>query len=217
MIYFIINKIKQEEQIMKNEKTPILVVTSDKWSRDSYVVFEDDEIINGCIPGEWIEEVYQDASEFDDEITREQIASGMEDDFFADNTDVDEFWPEYRILRTGDDYYTYTDDGMCSPIDEDDALEIMPAVREKRIQEWRDEQQKIANAEIVTPRTENVMEFFGAGDDEKNELADDKTVLRKYNNSLYVYEAQLGEPAQWRLLQNQPHLGTGTLKRPVGA
>jgi len=208
---------------MKNEKTPILVVTSDKWSRDSYVVFEDDKTIGGCIPDEWVYEEFNeleiDAAEngVENDITIKQIASDMEDDFFADNTTVDEFWPEYHILRTGDDYYTYDDDGMCEPIDEDDALELMADVREKRIQEWRDEQQKIANAEIVTPRAENVMEFFGADDEEKNELADDKNVLRKYNNSLYVYEAQLGEPAQWRLLQNQPHLGTGTLKRPVGA
>jgi hypothetical protein len=202
---------------MKTEKTPILVVTSDKWSCDSYVVFEDDTIIGGCIPDEWVSEKYTEASEFDDEITIEQIAEGMEDDFLSENSDVDEFWPEHHILRTGDDYYTYDDDGMCDHIDEDDALELMPDVREKRIQKWRDEQQKIANAEIVTPRTENVMEFFGAGDDEKNELADDKTVLRKYNRCLYVYEAQLGEPAQWRLLQNGPHLGTGTLRRPVGA
>lgn len=211
---------------MKNEKTPILVVTSDTWSQDSYVVFDDDKIIGEAIPDEWVDEAYQEAKREADEfgedgdadkISRDEIASNMEDDFLSDNTSVDEFWPEHHVLRAGDYYYTYTDDGMCSPIDEDDALEIMTDVREKRIQEWRDEQQKIANAEIVTPRAENVMEFFGADDDEKNELADDKTVLRKYNNNLYVYEAQLGEPVQWRLLQNQPHLGTGTLKRPVGA
>jgi hypothetical protein len=130
----------------KNEKTPILVVTSDKWSRDSYVVFEDDEIIGGCIPDEWVGKAYSELLENysqgelasntpDDDAmpTREQIAAGMEADFFSENSDVDEFWPEHHILRTGSDYYKYDDDGMCEHIDEDDALELMADVHEKRI------------------------------------------------------------------------------------
>jgi hypothetical protein len=115
----------------KNEKTPVLVVTSDKWSRDSYVVFDDDTIIGGCIPDEWVSETLTnleiEASDNGDDfdMTREQVASEMEDDFFSDNSDVDEFWPEYHVLRTGNDYYKYDNDGMCKHIDEDDALELM--------------------------------------------------------------------------------------------
>lgn len=98
----------------QSAKNPILVVTSDKWSRDSYVVFEGEQVIGSCIPDEWVGEKYDEAREHDDEITREQVASEMEDDFFAENTDVDECWPEHHILRAGRDYYIYTDDGMCS-------------------------------------------------------------------------------------------------------
>jgi hypothetical protein len=215
---------------MKTDKTPILVITSDNWSQQEYIVFDDDEIIGDCIPNEWVDEVYNELLENysqgelasntpdDDSMpNREQVADGMEEDFFSENTDVDEYWPEYGVLRAGDNYYTYTNDGWCSPIDEDDALEILTAVRDQRISEWRDEQHHIANSQIVTPRSENVMEFFGIDETERAELADDTTVLRKYNRSLYVYESQLGEPCQWRLLQNTPHMGTGTLRRPRGA
>ena len=112
---------------MKTAKTPILVVTSENWSRDSYVVFDDDVIIGWCIPDEWVLRSLQAAQDEDDIITREAVESGMEDDFFADNTDVDEYWPEHNILKAGDYYYKYSDDGMCTIIDDDDALAIIKA------------------------------------------------------------------------------------------
>lgn len=204
---------------METEKTQILVVTNDRWSRDSYVVFEGDKIIGGCIPDEWVSETFSnlemEADDNGDELykTREQVADDMESDFFTENSDVDEFWSEYGILRAGNNYYTYRDDGTCEPIDEDDALDIIHG-HEKRINEWNCEQSNIANAEIVTPRQAGVIDRFGIDDAEKNEMADDVTVLRKFNGCLYVYEAQIGEPAQWRLLQNSPHMPTGTLPRP---
>ena len=204
-------------------KIPVLLVDNDKWSRDSYVVFEDDQIIGGCIPSEWVDEKFDaicdEAREMDEpvEITREQVASEMDADFFAENSDIDEYWPQYHILRAGDNYYRYTEDGMAHFISEDEALEAMPSVQEQRIQEWQNEQNQISSSEIITPRQAGVMNHFGVDEAEQNELADDTTVLRKYNGRLYVYEAQLGDPAQWRLLQTAPHMPTGTLPRPAGA
>jgi len=111
-------------------KTPIILVTSDRWSKDIYVVFDDEQILGYCIPDEWINSRFNNVCEYDDKITREQVASEMEDDFRNENTDVDEFWPQYNILRAGSDYYRYTDDGMCSEIDEDEAPELMTDVRD---------------------------------------------------------------------------------------
>lgn len=202
---------------MKEQKTPILIVTSDRWSRDSYVVFEGDQIIGWCVPDEWVNSAYDEASENDNEVTREQVEEEMEEEFFSENTDVDECWTEHGICRAGEQYYRYHEDGTGHWIDEDDALEIMQDVKQQRIQQWQDEQKQIESAEIVTPRQAVVMERFGIDAAEQNEIADDTTLLRKYNGRLYVYEGQLGEPAQWRLLQAQPHMPTGTLRRPEGA
>ena len=91
---------------------PILIVTSDKWARDTYIVFEDDPIAGFCIPDDWIDDrMYALECDGETEITREQLVAEMEKEFFADNSDVDEFWPEYNICRSGDDYYRYDDNG----------------------------------------------------------------------------------------------------------
>lgn len=201
-------------------KIPVLLVDNDKWSRESYVVFENDPNV---IPEDWIDNAYDDArTQAEDEgeeftATREQITSKMRADFYSENSDIDEYWPQYHILRAGDNYYRYDEDGRADHITEAEALEAMPALHEQRIQEWRNEQNQIASSETITPRQAGVMNHFGADEAEQNELADDTTVLRKYGGRLYVYEAQLGEPAQWRLLQNAPHMPTGTLPRPTGA
>lgn len=91
-------------------KTPILVVTSENWSREGYVVFDDDQIIGGCIPSEWVNQAVEDS---DDDDTRADIEVKMTDDFFRENSKIDRFWSDRHILRTGGDYYSYDDDGMC--------------------------------------------------------------------------------------------------------
>lgn len=198
-------------------KTPILLVTSDRWSQDAYVVFDDDQIIGNLIPDEWIGDAYWDALENDPDATRESVAADMEADFWAENSDIDEAWEEHGICRVGDQYFRYRDDGTGRWIDEDEALEDMPEVRERLIAAWRAEQMDIATSEAVTPRQANVMDRFGADAQEMAELADDTSLLRRHRGRLYVYEGQLGEPPQWRILQPSPHMPTGTLRRPAGA
>ena len=104
----------------KLTKSPIIIVTSDRWSRYPIVVFEDDSIIGGAIPDDWINDAYLNQENSD--LTREQVASSMEAEFVDENSSVDEFWPEYGICRTGDDYYRYNDDGTAKWIGNYDSI-----------------------------------------------------------------------------------------------
>lgn len=105
-------------------KTPILLVTSDEWSRDPYVVFEGDKIIGEFIPAEWIDNKYYEAIGCGEQISRKQIEQSMYDDFFSENSDIDEFWADCQILRVGDEYYKYYNDGTVTSIDSDNNEEI---------------------------------------------------------------------------------------------
>lgn len=206
---------------MKMKKIPILLVNNDKWSRDTYVVFEDTQILGYCIPDEWITRAYNEATEtgmdIADDLTREQIADEMESNFFSENCSVEKFWPEHQILMADGDYYSYDDDGTVEYLTDTEALEIMPAVHAARVTEWQQEQAQIEGSEIVTPRQAGLTDHFGIDPTEQAELADDKKILRNFHGRLYVFEGQLGEPAQWRLFLSSPHGPTGTLPRPEGA
>lgn len=112
-------------------RIPKLVTTSDSWTTDRFVVFED-EPLQSLIPDEWIEDSYFHACteyefnhQFDDEApappTREEIAANMFEQFTSDNSTVDDFWPELMILRTDrGEYYRYTNDGDVIWIEADD-------------------------------------------------------------------------------------------------
>ena len=85
------------------------------------------------------------------------------------------------------------------------------------------EQNKIANSEQITPTeaiergliSEKYRETFGIDDIERAELMNEKS-LRLWNNQIMIFEGQLGEPAQWRLLQPRPHMAAGCLrKQPI--
>ena len=105
----------------KSELKPEIIVTSDRWSREPYVVFENDEIIGGAIPDDWINDKYlnQDETSF----TRDEIAGNMESEFISENDAVDEFWPVHGICRSGDDFYRYGADGMCKWIGNYDSIQ----------------------------------------------------------------------------------------------
>ena len=105
----------------KSELKPEIIVTSDRWSREPYVVFENDKIIGGAIPDDWINDEYLNQDETD--LTRDEIAENMESEFFAENDTVDEFWPEHGICRAGDDYYRYGADGMAKWIGNYDSIQ----------------------------------------------------------------------------------------------
>ena len=105
----------------KSELKPEIIVTYDRWSREPYVVFENDKIIGGAIPDDWINDEYLNQDETD--LTRDEIAENMESEFFAENDTVDEFWPEYKICRAGDDYYRYGTDGMAKWIGNYDSIQ----------------------------------------------------------------------------------------------
>lgn len=106
-------------------KTPILVITSDSWSRHAFVIFESDKIIGDLIPDNWIDEKYDELREYDDKITRTDVKTKMEEQFFNENTDVDEFWPQHQICLADDYYYHYFNDGTVKIIDNDDTLNII--------------------------------------------------------------------------------------------
>ena len=105
----------------KSELKPTIIVTSDRWSREPYVVFENDKIIGGAIPDDWINDKYlnQDETSF----TRDEIAGNMESEFISENDAVDEFWPVHGICRSGDDFYRYGADGMCKWIGNYDSIQ----------------------------------------------------------------------------------------------
>lgn len=83
-------------------KTPIILITSDKWSQFPAVVFEGDTLIGGAICTDWINQAEYDT-----------MASEMECDFLNDNPAVDQFWAEHMVCRAGNDYYKYDYDGMA--------------------------------------------------------------------------------------------------------
>jgi len=104
------------------KRTPILVVTNDKWSRDTYVVFNDDEIIDNLIPSDWIDSrIEKFESEYP--VDRDEIAQGMEEEFFDENDTVDNFWPEKQILQAGTSFYSYTEIGEAKYLGDYDSVD----------------------------------------------------------------------------------------------
>lgn len=90
-------------------RIPILVITSDKWSRTPYVVFADDQIADGLIPKTWIDEMFDKANSHDDDmfIPREQIVKQVTHDFKMENTPVDSFCSRKHTLVAGGYAYKY--------------------------------------------------------------------------------------------------------------
>jgi len=107
----------------ETKKIPTIIVTSDRWSRDPFVVFEGDELIGYAITTDRVNVALFKAQESDEEITREQIEASMVDDFNSENDSVDEFWPEHMICRADDDYYKYDADGRAKWIGNLDSIE----------------------------------------------------------------------------------------------
>ena len=98
-------------------KKPILVIDSDEWSRFPAVFFYDDNV-NDFICPEWV----------DDEVTREEL----ENRFFSENSAVSEFWPALHILRAGQNFYRYNEDGTCHfirSVNDDATTGIAPATK----------------------------------------------------------------------------------------
>jgi hypothetical protein len=93
------------------KRAPILVITNDKWSQDTYVVFDDDEIIDNLIPADWIDAKLEETDFAGD---RDEIAQSMYDDFFNENDTVDNFWPEKQICQSGISFYQYDADGRAT-------------------------------------------------------------------------------------------------------
>lgn len=118
-------------------KTPMLVVDSDAWSRYPAVFFYDDNV-NDFICPEWVDEEYDrvmegaaNTGEFE-EVTKEDIATDMENRFFSENSEVSEFWPELHILRAGQNFYRYNEDGTCHfirSVNDDATTGIAPATK----------------------------------------------------------------------------------------
>lgn len=107
-------------------RKPILVVTSERWGSQTYVIFDDEEIIGDIVSIDWIRDRYDYEREENPDITIEDVEKMMEDEFFEDNSGIDEHYTEQKIVRADDGYYyQYDNDGICSYLDEDDALEIL--------------------------------------------------------------------------------------------
>ena len=111
-----------EEPVSLAKLTPIIIVTSDRWSREPYVVFEGEEIIGGAIPEDWISDRMQYLTELGENADRGEVAAEMANNFRADNSRVDDVWPEHMICRSGRDYYRYDSDGMVEWLGDHDNL-----------------------------------------------------------------------------------------------
>lgn len=106
------------------KKSPILVITNDKWSQDTYVVFDTDEIIDNLIPSDWINrrvEYLNDGAEYP--VDRDEIAQIMHDEFFDENDAVDNFWSDKNICQSGDSFYAYDDNGMAKYLGDFDSID----------------------------------------------------------------------------------------------
>lgn len=97
---------------METVKKPVRVVTDERWSRDTYVMFEGEEVIGTAIREESITEAYNSTE--DESVTREDIAEQLVAEFEHDNPVVGADWPEYGICYAGRYYYRYTEDGVAS-------------------------------------------------------------------------------------------------------
>lgn len=130
-------------------------------------------------------------------------------------------WGYKRRLATPDEIAAYIaqtgDDPRYIPQTAETRKQKRAAAKDKyraAVDAFKIQQAEIANSEIITPRQAGVMDKFGIDGDELNELADDTTLLRKWNGKLMVFESQIGEPAQWRLFQPRPHMSKGCLSHP---
>jgi len=94
-------------------QTPTIIVTSERWSRNPYVVFEGDELIGAAIATDWIETALEEVLGWDSDVTREQVEEEIIAEFVSENDSVDEFSAEHNICRAGDYYYKYDSDGMA--------------------------------------------------------------------------------------------------------
>jgi len=106
-------------------RIPKIIVTNETWSRFTTVAFEDemDNLIGTVIPSEWIDEklsaiIDQRAGWCDEEReaagpepTRDQIESEMAETFERENDTVDESWPDRKICRVDNYFYSYDDTG----------------------------------------------------------------------------------------------------------
>lgn len=118
----------------KKKPAPILVITSDRWHRDTVVVFDDDHL-DYFILDDWVDQEFEAAQDRDETVTREEVYESMEEEFLSENSTVNEFWPELGILRCeGDEYYSYDydrDSEGCELLGRFDSLEECQAHNKK--------------------------------------------------------------------------------------
>jgi hypothetical protein len=99
-------------------RTPVLVITSERWTKFPYVVFDDDNF-EDIYPADWLSNAFQEALENGGPTDRETLLSDAEDEFYQDNTDVSEFDADTHLLHAGGYIYRYDDDGTVELIDEE--------------------------------------------------------------------------------------------------
>lgn len=93
------------------------------------------------------------------------------------------------------------------------------SARKSHNEQFNAEQSEIENSEKLTPLeaiergliSERFRDTFGIDENERAELMNEKS-LRLWNNQIMIFEAQIGEPGQWRLLQPRPHMAMGCLR-----
>ena len=110
-------------------RTPYIVITSENWSRDSFVLFNDENIVGDGFPEEWINDsisaIEDEAREINEEIDvdRQEIVDDMTDRFIRENSEIDEFWTEHMVCRSGDDYWKYYETGEVIYLGEFDSID----------------------------------------------------------------------------------------------
>ena len=97
---------------METTNKPVRVVNNERWSRDTYVMFDGEDVIGVAIQEESITEAYNSTEE--ESVTREDIADQLVAEFERDNPAVEAFWPEYGICYADDYYYRYSSNGRAS-------------------------------------------------------------------------------------------------------
>lgn len=113
---------KQEDT---GAEIPVLIVTSDRWARTAYAVFGDEQITD-IIPGDWVKEEWlrqrDEADDLGEEFTKTEndVLLELEDEFYAENDAVLEWYPRRRIAavddRDGRAFYRVDPDGQVEYI-----------------------------------------------------------------------------------------------------
>lgn len=102
-------------------RIPAYIVTSDSWSRNTLIIWSDEQI-EDIIPLDFIN---QRVEKSDEGITDDDALAELIDEFESDNDQVDEYWPNIMVCRSGRKYYRYNIDGEAEYIGDYDSLDEM--------------------------------------------------------------------------------------------